>query len=244
MTTYRIDLAYDGTDFHGYAKQPNVRTVQGDLETALFRMTGQVETVVAGRTDRGVHATAQVLSFESARNFDTGMIRRSLNRQLGPQISVTSVSVVEDSFNARFSAIGRAYTYLVLNRDVPDPFLARTSLHYRTPLDVALMNKGVACLVGLHDFAAFCRKAPNRSTERRLDLVVWTDRGAGLLALDVAGSSFCHQMVRSLAQVSIEVGRRKIQPEAVQEILESKDRRQGKGAARAHGLTLVSVRYD
>ncbi|MCP4309530.1 MAG: tRNA pseudouridine(38-40) synthase TruA [bacterium] len=243
MTTYRIDLAYDGTDFHGYAKQPNVRTVQGDFETALFRMTGEVETVVAGRTDRGVHATAQVLSFVSAQNYDTGMILRSLNRQLGPEISVSAVAVVDDSFNARFSAIGRAYTYLVLNRDIPDPFLARTSLHYRTPLDLALMNKGVACLVGLHDFAAFCRKAPNRSTERRLDLVEWTDRGDGLLALDVAGSSFCHQMVRSLAQVSIEVGRGKIPHDAVQEILESKDRRQGKGAARAHGLTLVSVKY-
>ena len=88
MTTYRIDLAYDGTDFHGYAKQPNVRTVQGDLEDALFRITGVVETVVAGRTDRGVHAAAQVLSFESIHGFDTGMIRRSLNRQLGPEISV------------------------------------------------------------------------------------------------------------------------------------------------------------
>ncbi len=244
MTTYRIDFAYDGTDFHGYAKQPQVRTVQGELETALFRMTGELETVVAGRTDRGVHATGQVVSFQSAVLYDTGMICRSLNRQLGPEISITSVAVVPDSFDARFSAIGRAYKYLILNRDVPDPFLARTSLHYRTPLDLDLMNKGAACLTGLHDFAAFCRKAPNRSTERRLDRAEWTDRGNGLLAFDVAASSFCHQMVRSLVQVSIEVGRRKIEAEAVREILESNDRHQGKGAARAHGLTLVSVKYQ
>jgi len=243
VTTYRIDFAYDGTDFHGYAKQPQVRTVQGDLEAALFKMTGELETVVAGRTDRGVHATGQVVSFQTAVVYDTGMIFRSLNRQLGPEISVSSVAIVPDSFDARFSAIGRAYTYLVLNREVADPFLARTSLHYRQPLDINLMNKGVTCLAGLHDFAAYCRKAPSRSTERRLDSLGWTDRGNGLLAFDVAASSFCHQMVRSLVQVSIEVGRRKIEPEEVQEILESKNRRQGKGAARAHGLTLVSVKY-
>lgn len=243
MTTYRIDFAYDGGGFHGYAKQPQVRTVQGEFETALFKMTGDLETTVAGRTDRGVHATGQVVSFQSVVDYDTGMIFRSLNRQLGPEISVSSVAVVADGFDARFSATGRAYTYLVLNRVVPDPFLARTSLHYPTPLDIERMNEGVAHLVGLHDFAAFCRKAPGRSTERRVDEAVWTDRGNGLLAFDVAASSFCHQMVRSFVQVSIEVGRREIEPADVLEILESKDRHLAKGAARAHGLTLVAVQY-
>ncbi|MDX2467171.1 MAG: tRNA pseudouridine synthase A, partial [Acidimicrobiia bacterium] len=111
MTKYRIDFAYDGTDFHGYAKQPNVRTVQEDLETALFRMTGEVATSVAGRTDRGVHASAQVISFEHPDLIDTEMIFRSLNRQLATEIAVSSVSVVPDGFDARFSARGRAYTY-------------------------------------------------------------------------------------------------------------------------------------
>lgn len=243
MTTYRIDFAYDGTDFHGYAKQPQVRTVQGELETALFRMTGEVETEVAGRTDRGVHATAQVVSFQSDTGLDSAVICRSLNRQLGPEISVSSVAVVLDGFSARFSATGRAYTYCLLNRDVPDPFLARTSYHFKKPLDVDLMNEGIAYLAGLHDFAAFCRKAANRSSERRLDKLIWTDRGNGLLAFDVAGSSFCHQMVRSLVALSVEVGRGRVKPQAVPAILESKDRKLAKGAAPARGLTLVSVEY-
>lgn len=244
MTTFRIDFAYDGTDFHGYARQPRVRTVQGELETALFKMTGPVETEVAGRTDRGVHATEQVVSFVSDIALGADVICRSLNRQVGPEISVAGVRAVPDGFSARFSATGRAYTYRVLNRETPDPFLSRISYHFREPLAVDLMNEAMAYLVGLHDFVAFCRKATNRSTERRLDKAMWSDQGDGLLALDVAASSFCHQMVRSLVAVSVEVGRGRLAPDMVAEILESRDRRQAKGASPARGLTLVAVKYD
>ena len=243
MATYRIDLAYDGSGFHGYARQPEVRTVQGVLEEALFKHTGEVETSVAGRTDRGVHALAQVVSFNTDTELDTGSVVRSLNRQLAPEVAVASLVVAPDGFNARFSATGRAYTYLVLNHPTPNPFLASTSWHYETPLDVDLMNQGMKHLRGQHDFASFCRKAPNRSTERRLDLVEWSPRGQGLLACAVAASSFCHQMVRSLVALSVEIGRGRVEPESVPEILESKDRRYAKGAAPAHGLTLVGVRY-
>ena len=244
MTCYRIDLAYDGSEFHGYARQPNVRTVQGELEKALFKLVGEVETTVAGRTDRGVHARAQVVSFEADAGLDTDLISRSLNRQLAPEIAVSRVAVAAEGFSARFSAIGRAYTYLVLNRSVPDPFLARTSWFYKTPLDLDLMNQGVAHLVGKHDFAAFCRRAPNRSTERRLDSALWTDLDRGLLAFDVGASSFCHQMVRSLVALSVEIGRGRVAPDQVPAILASRDRHQSKGAAPAHGLTLVAVTYD
>lgn len=244
MTTYRIDLAYDGSGFHGYAKQPNVRTVQGELETALFKLTGEVDTAVAGRTDTGVHARSQVVSFEAAGEVDCDLLFRSLNRQLAPEIAVAAVAIAPAGFNARFSATGRAYTYLVLNRPVPDPFLARISWHYEPPLDVALMNEAMSHLVGEHDFAAFCRKAANRSTIRRLDRVTWTERGDGLLALDVSASSFCHQMVRSLVALSVEIGRGRVDPNTVPAILEGRDRQQAKGAAPARGLTLVEVTYD
>lgn len=243
MTTYRIDLAYDGSGFHGYAKQPNVRTVQSELEAALFKLTGVVETTVAGRTDRGVHARAQVVSFESDDDIDTDRVFRSLNRQLAPEIAVSRVAAAPEGFNARFSATSRAYTYLVLNRVVPDPFLAKTSWHYETPLDLDRMNQGMSHLVGEHDFAAFCRKAGVRSTVRRLDSTRWADQGDGLLAFDVAASSFCHQMVRSLVAVAVEVGRGRLNPGQVQDILASQDRHQAKGAAPAHGLTLVAVNY-
>jgi len=243
VTTYRIDFAYDGSGFHGYARQPLVRTVQGQLEEALFKLVGEVETAVAGRTDRGVHSRAQVVSFTAAADLDTDRIVRSLNRQLAPEIAVATVTVAPADFNARYSATGRAYTYLVLNRRVPDPFLAATSWHYETPLDLDLMNEGVAHLIGEHDFAAFCRKAGGRSTVRRLDSAVWTDRRSGLLAFDVAASSFCHQMVRSFVALSVEIGRGRLDADAVPSILASRDRQQAKGAAPARGLTLVSVTY-
>ena len=244
MATYRMDLAYDGSGFHGYARQPRVRTVQGELESALFKLTGEVETAVAGRTDRGVHARHQVVSFDAAAGLDLARIKRSLNRQLAPEIAVTSVAVAPDGFSARFSATRREYTYLVLNREDPDPFLAKTSWHYETPVDVELMNGGMTELLGEHDFAAFCRKAGDRSTVRRLDRIEWTDCGNSLLAFDVAASSFCHQMVRSLVALSVEIGRGRVAPEAVAAILASRDRQRAKGAAPAHGLTLVGVSYE
>ena len=243
MATYRIDFAYDGSGFHGYARQPEVRTVQGELESALFKLTGEVETAVAGRTDRGVHAMAQVVSFDSDEELDVDRIVRSLNKQLAPEIAVSSVALAPDGFNARFSATGRAYTYLLLNRPTPNPFLAATSWHYETPIELNLMNEGMGHLVGEHDFAAFCRRAGDRSTVRRLDFAQWSQRGDGLLALGVAASSFCHQMVRSLVALSVEIGRGRVDPESVPAILASKDRQMAKGAAPAHGLTLVGVRY-
>ncbi len=243
MPTYRIDFAYNGSGFHGYARQPNVRTVQGDLEDALFLLTGEVETTVAGRTDSGVHATAQVVSFETEQDVDTARIVRSLNRQLAPEIAIRTVAETPPGFSARFAAKGRAYTYRVLNRETPDPFLAPISWHYETPVSVGLMNEAMAHLVGEHDFAAFCRKAGDRSTVRRLDRAVWTDGGDGLLLFDVEASSFCHQMVRSLVALSVEVGRGRVEPSKVPAILASKDRQNAKGAAPAHGLTLVAVKY-
>ncbi len=244
MTTYRIDLAYDGSGFHGYARQPQVRTVQGELEPALFKLAGEVETTVAGRTDRGVHASHQVVSFIAADGLDLRRIKRSLNRQLAPEIAVTSVTIAPEGFSARFSATQRAYTYLVLNREEPDPFLAKTSWHYETPLDIGAMNRGMNQLIGEHDFAAFCRKAGERSTVRRLDQAAWADRGSGLLAFEVAASSFCHQMVRSLVALSVEIGRNRVDPDAVADILATRDRQHAKGAAPPHGLTLTRVSYD
>jgi tRNA pseudouridine38-40 synthase len=242
VAVYRLDIAYDGTGFHGYARQPSVRTVQGELETALFHHTAEVETVVAGRTDKGVHATGQVVSFTGEEDLDCRRVQRSLNGQLSPEIAVLAMGQTDDGFHARFSATGRRYVYRVLNREAPDPFLARTSLHVTTPLDIERMDEGVKHLLGQHDFAAFCRRAEGRSTERRLREVGWSRRGA-LLELEIEGSSFCHQMVRSVASLAIEVGRGKRSPDVFAAVLESRDRRQAHGAARAHGLTLTEVTY-
>ena len=241
MTVYRMDLAYDGAAYRGYAIQPNVRTVQGDLEDALRHHVTDLTTVVAGRTDAGVHATGQVVSFE-AEDLDCVNVKRSLNSQLGGSTSVLEMEEAQPGFNARFSAKGRRYRYEILNRESPDPFRGRTSWHVEWPLDVDLMNAAMQPLVGLHDFASFCRKAANRSTERRLDGAEWT-RDGDMLSLDIWASSFCHQMVRSIARVAVDVGRGRADPAVSGTILESTDRQASFGSAPPHGLTLVEVMY-
>ena len=173
MPTYRINLAYDGTGFHGYARQNGLRTVQGEFETALFHRTGEVATAVAGRTDAGVHAVGQVISFSVATSLDTATLQRSLNSQLGPEIAVYGVSEVPDTFHARFSATGRRYRYRIWNAPVHDPLSVRTTWHVDEPLDVAAMERVVGALVGTRDFASFCRKAPGRSTTRELRQATW-----------------------------------------------------------------------
>ena len=242
MDTYRIDLAYVGTGFHGYATQPNVRTVQGELDAALERVIGPVETFVAGRTDKGVHASGQVVSFSTDAAVDSDRLQRSLNKQLAPAIAVTALGRVAEGFHARFSATGRRYVYRILNRSAPDPFLAATSWHFSTPLDVAAMNAGCEALIGQHDFASLCRAAAGKSTVRDLRVVRWTETG-DMKELEVAASSFCHQMVRSIVALSVDVGRGRLEAGDVGRILAARDRKKGSGAAPAHGLTLVEVSY-
>ena len=166
-----------------------------------------------------------------------------MNTQLRPGVAVLSLTQVPDDFHARFSATGRAYRYRVLNREAPDPFIAATSYHYRTPLDINAMREGCQVLPGIHDFASFCRAAPGRSTERDLRVAEWEEHPNGVKELYIAASSFCHQMVRSIVAVSLDIGRGKLAPSAMGEILEARDRRAGCGASPAHGLTLVSVEY-
>lgn len=243
MTVYRLDLAYDGRGFHGYARQPQVRTVQGELERALFYHVGAVETFVAGRTDKGVHATGQVASFTADPGLDLVRIRRSLNRQLGPEISIVGLTTAPDGFHARFSATGRSYRYQVLDRESPDPFLAATAWHYGSKLALGAMAAAVVPLVGEHDFASFCRRAGDRSTVRLVRRARWSRLRPDLLAFDVSASSFCHQMVRSIVAVSVEAGRGRLEPSSIASILAARDRQAAKGAAPPHGLTLVDVEY-
>ena len=149
MPTYRLDFAYDGSRFFGYAVQPNVRTIQGEIEKALEPHTEGATTSVAGRTDKGVHATEQVMSF-TCKELDTARVLRSLNSQLRPEIAARSLSAVDDDFHARFSATGRAYRYQIRNADVHDPLTASTVWTVPGSLDVAAMNESVAPLAGIH----------------------------------------------------------------------------------------------
>jgi len=241
MPTYRLDLAYDGGSFHGYGIQKDQRTVQGELERALRPHTAGATTQVAGRTDRGVHATSQVVSFTS-RALDIDYVRHSLNSQLGPEIAVRSLVEADDDFHARFSATGRAYRYRVLNEQVHDPLRAATTWHVREPLDIDAMNEAVGHLVGEHDFAAFCRRYRDRSTVRRIEWARW-HRDTDELHLSIGATAFCHQLVRSIVALTVDVGRQIVEVADVPRILEGRDREIARGVAPPHGLTLVAVSY-
>ncbi len=243
MPNYRLDLAYIGSNFHGYASQPGIRTVQDELETALFHHTGRVETAVAGRTDKGVHAVGQVVNFRCDTDLNQRRVMRSLNKQLAPDIAVTKIEIVSDDFHARFSAMGRHYRYLILTRFAPDPFLAQTAWHYGSSLDIDAMNAAADRFVGEMDFASLCRRSGETSTVRLVRRVKWYEIGPELLCYEVEASSFCHQMVRSMVSLCVDVGRGKIDQSEVISILLARDRGVGRGAAPAHGLALMKVDY-
>ena len=242
MPTYRLEIAYDGSKFFGYAIQPNVPSVQGKLEVALAPYTGGVKTHVAGRTDKGVHASQQVVSF-TCEKFDTAKALRSLNSLLSPEIAARRLDIVPDDFHARFSATGRAYRYRIRNAPIHDPLTASAVWTYQTPLDVGLMNDTVNEFVGVHDFSAFCRRYKNIDTVREVLWAQWRRTGDDL-DLSIGARSFCHQLVRSIVAVSVEVGCGLVDVTDVPGILASLDRTNAKGVAPPHGLVLVAVAYD
>jgi tRNA pseudouridine38-40 synthase len=244
VPTYRLDLAYLGGGFHGWAAQPGVRTVAGELAQALQRITGeQVTLSVAGRTDAGVHARAQVASFVLARPATEPKLVNGLNSLLAPEVAVASCRLVEDGFHARFSACWRSYRYRVLTSSTPDPFQAATTWHHPGRLDLAAMDGAVRQLVGEHDFSSFCRVPPGGTARRRVLGAGWTMDGDHVAVFAIAANSFCHQMVRSVVGLSTEVGRGRVNADAMPDIILSRDRSAARRVAPPHGLTLWKVGY-
>ena len=243
MPTYRIVIAHDGSGFSGYAANPGVRTVQAELEAVLATVTGRaVVTVVAGRTDAGVHARANVVSFSVGEAIDPDRLQRSITAMLGPEVVARQVVEVSDGFDARFSASARRYRYRIDEGEIPDPMLRHVAWHVPHRLDIAAMNEAAAAFVGEHDFASLCRAAEGRSTVRMVRSASWTRRADGPL-FDVTATAFCHQMVRSMVALCVEVGRGRVDAAAVPAILEARDRNSARGVAPPHGLILWEVAY-
>lgn len=243
MPTYRVDLSYDGTYFHGYAKNRDVRTVQGEVERALSTVFGHaIESVCAGRTDAGVHARQQVISFASESSVDTRRIQRSITAMLGPEIVATDAMVVPDDFSARFSATMRAYRYRVLTSETPDPLRRYVTWHHPHDLDLDAMNQAAEHLVGEHDFASFCRRAPNRTSVRTVLSARWS-RVDDECHLAVSARAFCQQMVRSITGLCVEVGKGRVAADAVPGILQARDRNACPQIAPPLGLVLWQVTF-
>jgi tRNA pseudouridine38-40 synthase len=250
-----LTVAYDGTEFHGFARQPAQMTVQGELETALKTVFGhEVATVGAGRTDAGVHALGQVLSFEmpacetAQRSLDA--LRNSLNALTPNAIVVRKIEEKAPGFSARFSAMEREYRYRYVLSEV-EPLFLRPYVWWiptRNPIDVQAMKSAAPFLVGEHDFSSFCVAASsaNRNTVREiLSITIFeTDHlGESCLVLQVRGTAFLHSMVRIIAGSMLEIALGRREPRWLEEVLAKRDRRAAGQTAPAQGLTLWRVRY-
>jgi tRNA pseudouridine38-40 synthase len=253
LVRVRMTVAYDGSGFHGFAPNPGVRTVGGTLGDAIGKVTrAPVELTCAGRTDTGVHAWGQVVSFDlPADRLDPEPLARSLNRLLAPAIVVRDLGPAPDDFDARRSAVGRTYRYTIVNRPLADPFLSRVAWHVAGPLAIELLRLGCDPLVGEHDFSAFCRRPRRRggaggevSLVRHVRRAGWTDLGDGVLRFEIEADAFCHQMVRSVVGSLVDVGLARKHAGELLGILAGQDRSRASALAPPQGLCLWSVSYE
>jgi len=242
----RLVMAYDGTGFHGFADQADVRTVAGTLGKALAKIFRHpVELSCAGRTDAGVHAWGQVVSLPSGPGIDPWRLQKALNGMLAPEVVVRSCEPVDAAFDARRSARWRSYRYTVVNRPIPDPFLARYAWWVPGRLEVAAMQLGADPFVGEHDFAAFCRAGPAGSTTvRRVEESRWVDLGDGLLRYEIRATAFCWQMVRSIVGTLVDIGTGARRAGEIMGMLRARERAAAGKVAPPHGLCLWEVGYE
>ena len=241
----RLVVAYDGTEFHGFAAQPDVRTVAGVLAPALEKVLRHpADLTCAGRTDAGVHAWGQVVSLPCAPDVDPRRLHKALNGMLAPEVVVRACEVVDAGFDARHSARWRAYRYTVVNRPEPDPFLARYAWWVPGQIRLEAMQLGADPFVGEHDFAAFCRTGPPGSTTvRRIEECRWVDAGDGIYRLEIRATAFCWQMVRSIVGTLVDIGTGVRRAGEVMAMLRARDRAAAGKVAPPHGLCLYEVGY-
>lgn len=252
----RLDLAYDGTDFAGWARQPGLRTVQGEIESALETFYGHLGAaptlVVAGRTDAGVHALGQVahcdLSASQYAKIDVDHIARSLNGILAASTStdivIVSSTAAQQGFDARFSALWRHYEYLIADAAAArNPLLRRSVTWHPKELDLRAMNDAAHALLGLHDWAAFCKSRERATTVRTLQEFEWLRRADGVLEASVKADAFCHSMVRSLVGACVAIGEGRFNTAELLRLRDERVRTSAFIVMPSRGLTLKEVGY-
>lgn len=261
VQTFKLTLAYDGSDFQGWQVQPGLPTVQGELQLALGRVTGETPLPQgSGRTDAGVHALAQVASFPLRAPIPAENLLRALNRTLPPSIRISDARVVEPNFHARHSAIAKTYEYRIHLGSLCPPFLARYVYSLPWALNCDALRAAAQIFEGEHDFTSFAATDPDRSQRdsaqnsaehdkgaiRRIDFSLWEKRqtdAVDLLVYRVRGNGFLHHMVRNLVGTMLDVGRGHLLPAELPRILAARNRSAAGPTAPARGLFLHSVEY-
>ncbi len=236
-------IEYDGTNFCGFQRQPNQRTVQAELEQALSVITQQACSIVgAGRTDSGVHAKAQVIHFCTPWKRPWLELRRAMNALLPPDISVRQVAAVDEGFHARYSATSRLYRYVIFNSGVRSAFAARFAHQITSCLNLEMMNRASERLIGLHDYASFGQSPTGGHTVRQVYGACWRRQGNWII-FDIEANAFLRQMVRSIVGTLLLVGTGKLPPAEVSDILAARDRATAGPPAPAQGLFLEKICY-
>jgi tRNA pseudouridine38-40 synthase len=241
----RLDIAYDGTAFSGWARQTGKRTVEQTIADALatvLRLGAAPRLVVAGRTDAGVHAAGQVAHVDIDGAVDHSRLCRGLAGVLPADVVVRSVTPAPFGFDARFAAIGRRYRYRVTDGPA-DPLRRHDTLRWKKPLDPDPMHEAAQGLVGEHDFAAYCRPRPDASTVRHLQELAVQRNGEGVIEVTAAADAFCHNQVRSMVGALLAVGDKRRQASWPREVLAAGVRDSAVTVAPPHGLTLLAVDY-
>jgi tRNA pseudouridine38-40 synthase len=240
----RIDLAYDGSNFYGWGKQPDRRSVQEEVEKAIGTITQtKIESIVAGRTDAGVHATGQVIHVDVPESINLDEIAYKLNRILDEDIRIMQVRIAPEGFHARFSALRRTYTYKILDKNLPIPPINRFDIaSWYRPLDADLLNEASALVLGHHDFAAFCKFREGGTTIRTLEKFHWVRQG-DLLVATIVADAFCYSMVRNLVGAAVCVADGRKESAWMGELLANKERVSDSLVFPARGLTLSFVEY-
>lgn len=272
LTRLRLDIAYDGTAFSGWSRQPKLRTVQGELEAALATVLTRFGTppklTVAGRTDAGVHALAQVAHLDLTEAQLAGLddthrgkgadrprkspdaraarLARRINgiAGLASDVYVKSATIAPPGFDARFSAIWRRYEYRISDRAAErNPLLRASTLWYPSELDLKAMNEMTASVIGLHDFAAYCKPRAGATTIRTLQSFEWQRDDRGVVVARLQADAFCHSMVRALVGAAVAVGEGNLSAERARELLDAQVRTSEFKVMPAKGLTLIEVGY-
>jgi tRNA pseudouridine38-40 synthase len=244
----KLTLQYDGTDFSGFAAQPKKRTVRQELEKALLKLFKKpVKFFAASRTDAGVHALGQVISFKIKHPIPPANLKAALNALLPEDSKVVGVEVVREGFNARFSAKSKEYEYLIFNGGDLPVLLRKLVWQVKLPLKLSAMRRAAKALIGRHDFTSFCAAGAKEGSKVRIiykiDIRKTKRYGTGMLGVQIKGNGFLYRMVRNIVGTLLEVGIGRIKPDKMKEILRAKDRRKAGRCAPPQGLCLLRVNY-
>jgi tRNA pseudouridine38-40 synthase len=248
MRTFKLTLAYDGSQYSGWQLQPGRVTLQGTLEQALGRITGETFRVTAsGRTDAGVHALGQVVSFRSETHLSPEVLHKALNAELPHDMAVVAAALEADDFHATGSAVRKRYRYVIDDGPTRDVFARRYAWHFRAPLDDRAMHEAALGLLGKHDFSSFETAGSPRETSVRtvFEIIVEREQGTGArrVRLEIEADGFLYNMVRTIVGTLVEVGRGNRPIAWPADVLAARDRKAAGQTAPPHGLFLVRVVY-